>query len=105
MRAICLAPAFLTAGNLPGAQRAPSNNPQAPFKIFGNTYYVGPRGVGSVLVATAAGHALIDGGYPESAAPIIESIRQLGFRVDDVRLIVNSHVHFDPQAASASCNG
>jgi metallo-beta-lactamase class B len=38
---------------------------------------------------------LIDGALPESAGSIASSIRELGFRVHDIRLIVNSHVHFD----------
>jgi metallo-beta-lactamase class B len=32
---------------------------------------------------------------PESAEQIAASIRSLGFRIEDVKLILNSHVHFD----------
>lgn len=71
------------------------NAPQAPFQIYGNTYYVGPHGLSSILITSDAGHVLIDGGLPESAGQIATHIRQLGFRVEDVKLIVNSHVHFD----------
>lgn len=71
------------------------NTPQRPFQIFGNTYYVGPRGLGAVLVTSAEGHVLIDGALPESVPLIAENIRELGFRVEDVRLILNSHAHFD----------
>jgi metallo-beta-lactamase class B len=71
------------------------NAPQAPFRIYGNTYYVGPRGLSSILITSDEGHVLIDGGLPESAGQIAAHIRQLGFRVKDVKLIVNSHVHFD----------
>ena len=41
------------------------------------------------------GHILLDGGLPQSAALIDDNIRALGFRTTDVRLIVNSHAHFD----------
>jgi metallo-beta-lactamase class B len=68
---------------------------QAPFKIFGNTYYVGTHALSSVLITSSAGHVLIDGDLPESAGPIADNIRTLGFRIEDVKLIVNSHVHFD----------
>ncbi len=68
---------------------------QEPFKIYGNTYYVGTHGLGSVLITSPAGHVLIDGGLPESVPQIVAHIRSLGFRVEDVKLIVNSHVHFD----------
>jgi metallo-beta-lactamase class B len=71
------------------------NMPQAPFKIYGNTYYVGTRGLGSVLITSASGHILIDGALPESVPQIVSSVRSLGFRVEDIKLIVNSHPHFD----------
>jgi metallo-beta-lactamase class B len=71
------------------------NVAQAPFRIYGNTYYVGVKGLSSILITSPEGHVLIDGALPESAAHIVESIRALGFRIDDVKLIANSHVHFD----------
>ncbi|MBS0579479.1 MAG: subclass B3 metallo-beta-lactamase [Proteobacteria bacterium] len=69
--------------------------PQAPFRIYGNTYYVGTHGLSSILVTSAAGHILIDGTLAEAAPQILANIRALGFRAEDVRLILNSHVHFD----------
>jgi len=77
------------------SQCAEWNRPQKPFRIFGNTYYVGPHGLSSVLVTSSSGHVLIDGDLPESAAAIASNVRALGFRLEDVKLIVNSHVHFD----------
>ncbi|HEX8424534.1 MAG TPA: subclass B3 metallo-beta-lactamase [Pyrinomonadaceae bacterium] len=71
------------------------NKPQQPFRIYGNTYYVGPRGLTSILLTSKAGHVLIDAALPESVPQIVANIRSLGFRIEDVKLIVNSHVHFD----------
>lgn len=71
------------------------NAPQSAIHIFGNTYYVGTHGLSAILVTSPEGHVLIDAGLPESAAPILASIRSLGFRPDDIRLILNSHAHFD----------
>lgn len=71
------------------------NTAQAPFRIFGNTYYVGTHGLSSVLITSPGGHVLIDGDLPESAPLIADNIRSLGFQLTDVKLIVNSHVHFD----------
>ena len=71
------------------------NRRQEPFRIYGNTYYVGPHGLSSILLTSRAGHVLIDGALPESVPQIVANIRSLGFRVEDVKLIVNSHVHFD----------
>ena len=71
------------------------NAPAAPRRLFGDTYWVGTKGLGAILIASDSGHVLIDAGLPESAAPIMASIRALGFRVEDVRLVVNSHAHYD----------
>src|SRR5271169_5339295 len=71
------------------------NKPQKPFRVYGNTYYVGTHGLSSILVTSDAGHVLMDGALPESAPQIVVGIRSLGFRIEDVKLIVNSHVHFD----------
>lgn len=71
------------------------NRAQAPFRIFGNTYYVGPRGLSSVLVTSPAGHVLIDGALPQSAPLIARHVEQLGFKMKDVKFILNSHVHYD----------
>lgn len=71
------------------------NRAQEPFRLFGNTYYVGTRGLSALLVVSNDGLILLDGALPQSAALIDENIRKLGFRTEDVRLIVNSHAHFD----------
>lgn len=71
------------------------NTPQAPFRIYGDTYYVGPHGLSAILIVSKEGDVLIDGALPESAGLIVANIRSLGFRIEDVKLIVNSHVHFD----------
>ena len=71
------------------------SRPQAPFHIFGNTYYVGTGGLSSILITTSDGLVLLDGGLPQSARQIASSIRRLGFDPRDVRIIAVSHAHFD----------
>jgi len=71
------------------------NAPREPFRIFGNSYFVGPAGLGSVLITSPRGHILLDGALPQSAPLIDANIRKLGFRTEDIRLIVNSHAHYD----------
>jgi metallo-beta-lactamase class B len=71
------------------------NVPQKPFRIFGNTYYVGTHGLSSILITSPRGDVLIDGALPESAPLILANIRALGFRHEDVKLILNSHAHYD----------
>jgi len=69
--------------------------PQAPFALYGNTYYVGTHGISAVLITSPAGHILIDGGPPDAQTQIADHIRQLGFKVEDVRYILSSHEHAD----------
>jgi metallo-beta-lactamase class B len=78
------------------------NAPQAPFNVFGNTYYVGTAGLSAVLIASDKGLILLDAPLPQSAAQIDQNIRALGFRTEDIRLIVNSHAHFDHAGAIAA---
>jgi metallo-beta-lactamase class B len=103
--AFALAAFLLVVASLASGQSGPPasscdncpewNKPQEPFRVYGNTYYVGPHGLTSILITSKAGHVLIDGALPESVQQIVANIRALGFRVEDVKLIVNSHVHFD----------
>ena len=71
------------------------NQPQAPVRLHGNTYYVGTHGLTALLITSPEGHVLIDGALPNSAPLIMENVRALGVRVEDIKLILNSHVHFD----------
>lgn len=71
------------------------NKPREPFRLFGNSYYVGTDGLSAILITGDAGHVLLDGGLQQSAALIDANIRKLGFRTEDVKLIVNSHAHYD----------
>lgn len=71
------------------------NAPQAPFQIHLNSYYVGTHGLSALLIASSEGHILIDGALPNSAPQILRNIRALGFDPTDVKLILNTHTHFD----------
>ena len=71
------------------------NEPQRPFRLHGSTFFVGTHGLSAILITSPAGHVLIDGALPESAPLIRANIESLGFRMRDVKLIVNSHAHFD----------
>ena len=65
------------------------------FRIAGNLYYVGANDVASFLLTGPQGHVLIDGGYPGTAPMIEASIEELGFDIEDVRILLNTHYHFD----------
>jgi len=69
--------------------------PAPPVRIHANTYLVGTCGISSILVMGDAGGILIDGGPENAADLIVDNIRDLGFSLLDVKIIVNSHEHFD----------
>lgn len=71
------------------------NKPTEPFKIIGNIYYVGTAGLASYLVTTSQGHILIDTAMPETALQIEGNVQKLGFRVSDIKYILNTHAHMD----------
>ena len=71
------------------------NDYEAPFRLGGPIHFVGTRHLAAFLIHTPQGHILIDGGMP-STAPIIEkSIRELGFKPDDIRILLTTQAHFD----------
>jgi metallo-beta-lactamase class B len=71
------------------------NQPVPPFHIIGNIYYVGASDITSYLIVTPAGDILLDGGFVETAPQIEANIQKLGFKLKDVKFILNSHAHLD----------
>jgi len=71
------------------------NEPHEPFRVHGNTWYVGTDGLSALLIETDDGLVLADAGLPQSAALIEANIRKLGFDPHDIKAILVSHAHFD----------
>jgi metallo-beta-lactamase class B len=71
------------------------NKPVQPVRIIGNIYYVGASEVSSYLITTPKGHILLDSGLAETVPLIQANIRQLGFKLEDVKILINSHAHYD----------
>lgn len=71
------------------------DRPAEPFRIHGNTWYVGTCGIAAILIATDDGHALIDTGTEAGADIVLANIRKLGLDPKDIKLIATSHEHFD----------
>lgn len=69
--------------------------PGEPLRIADNLYYVGTQTIAVYLITTPEGHILVDGAMPTSAPLILDSIRKLGFDPADVKVILNTHAHFD----------
>ena len=75
--------------------RGPYSAPTEPFRIVGNIHYVGGANIASYLIATPAGHILIDTGMKEMHEVIKTSVAKLGFRTADIKIMLSSHAHFD----------
>ncbi len=71
------------------------NQPQEPFRIIGNIYYVGAGDVTSYLIVTDKGHILLDTGFKETAPMIEQSIKKLGYSLADIKILLSTHAHID----------
>ena len=69
--------------------------PFEPFQLIGNIYYVGTDGIAVYIIKTSDGLILMDTLLPESTGMIKDSMGKLGFKVADIKYILNSHAHFD----------
>ena len=77
------------------------DKPAPPFRLYGNSYYVGTCGITAVLITGSDGHILIDGATEAGADVIAANIKTLGFNISDVKLLLHSHEHFDHVAGLA----
>src|SRR4030081_991454 len=85
-----------------GAQNSPDwTEPFPPFRIAGNLYYVGSKGLANYLITTPQGHILINSDLEASVPLIRASVEKLGFRFTDIRILLISHAHWDHDAGSA----
>jgi metallo-beta-lactamase class B len=73
----------------------PWTRPAAPFRVIGNIYYVGGEDLTSYLIVTPKGLILLDGGSAALAPVIKTNIEELGFKVEEIRYLLNSHAHLD----------
>jgi metallo-beta-lactamase class B len=67
-----------------------------PFHMIDNIYYVGPTiHNSSYLFTSDEGHILIDATYDRFVTAIINNIEKLGFRTEDIKVILSNHAHPD----------
>ena len=81
------------------AQRAhlhgEASAPAEPFRVVGNIYFVGAKEIGCYLITTPEGHILLDTGTNEMQPMLRANIEKLGFKLQDIKIILSSHAHFD----------
>ncbi len=76
--------------------------PMAPARLIGPVHSVGSAGLSVFFLPSRAGHILIDGGLPETAPLVLRNIRALGYDPKDVRILLNTHAHFDHSGGLAA---
>ncbi|MGI4879625.1 MAG: subclass B3 metallo-beta-lactamase [Janthinobacterium lividum] len=98
-------PLVLLALLLAGFSKTPDapawSEPIAPFRVVGTIYYVGTKGLAAYLIASPRGLILLDGTLEGNVPQIEANIVSLGFRLRDIRILLNSHAHFDHAAGLA----
>src|SRR6185369_7162664 len=94
---------LLCVGAVPAAaQDADWTEPFPPFRIAGNLYYVGSKGLANYLITTPQGHVLINSDLEANVPLIRSSVEKLGFKFGDIKILLISHAHWDHNAASAT---
>lgn len=75
--------------------------PFPAFRIVGNLYGVGTHDLSVFLITTDEGHILINTGLAESTSLIRDNIASLGYRLEDVKILLAQQAHWDHTAALA----
>jgi metallo-beta-lactamase class B len=101
LRPILALLALLLASTLPAQNKPEWTTPLPPFQIADNLYYVGSQDLASYLITTSAGNILINANLESSPPQIRASIEKLGFRYQDIKILLNGQAHFDHMAGAA----
>jgi metallo-beta-lactamase class B len=85
----------------PGGFSQPSGwvTPYPAFKVIENLYGVGTLDLSVFLITTSEGHILINTGLEDSTALIRENIESLGYRLEDISILLTMQAHWDHVAA------
>ncbi len=83
------------------AQSESWSEPRAPYNVAGNIYYVGTKGIGVYLINTPKGAILLDGATEKGADVIAANIKALGFKLSDVKYLIETHAHYDHVGGTA----
>jgi metallo-beta-lactamase class B len=94
---VCVAVALLQTREIPAEWTARVK----PFHAIDNIYYVGTQDLASWLVTSPEGHVLVDSGLTQNVPTIVDGIRTLGFKVEDVKFLLTTQAHYDHVAAHA----
>jgi metallo-beta-lactamase class B len=104
VKRIAILAAAMFALTEPATAEVPAKwtKPVAPFHIIGNIYYVGTADLAAYLIHTDDGDILIDGTLKQNVPLIERNIATLGFKVSNIKILLNSHAHYDHAAGLAA---
>jgi metallo-beta-lactamase class B len=83
------------------AQSESWSEARAPYHVAGNIYYVGTKGIGVYLINTPKGAILLDSATEKGADVIAANIKALGFKLSDVKYLIETHAHYDHVGGTA----
>jgi metallo-beta-lactamase class B len=92
----------VAANHAPAYVQNDWTEPFPAFRIAGNLYYVGSKGLTAYLVTTPEGHILINSNMEANVPMIRASMESLGFKFNDIRILLISHAHWDHCGGSAT---
>lgn len=98
MKRILISLAFALAAVVPAHADDNSSwvKPIKPYRVVGNIYYVGSEGLSAWLITSSDGHIVLDGGPSAEGGKLVErNIAALGFKLADVKVLINTHAHYD----------
>ncbi len=93
---------IVAANDAPPPRQDDWTEPFPAFRVAGNLYYVGSKGLASYLITTPEGHILINSDLEANVPMIRASMKSLGFKFNDIRILLISHAHSDHCGASAT---
>ncbi len=92
---------MLLSAVMADAQPEEWSRPFPGHRIIGNLYSVGTRDLGCFLVTSDAGHILVNTGLADSTPLLRANIESLGFRFEDIEILLTMQAHYDHVAAFA----
>jgi metallo-beta-lactamase class B len=104
MKTYCLALITILAATTQLAaqnSRTEWSKPFPPHKVIGNVYFVGTVNLGSYLITTPEGHILVNTDFEETVPVLRAQVEKLGFKFNDIKIILGSHAHGDHMEGDA----
>jgi len=101
MRSLGLAALLVLFASLCPAQPEGWSRPFPGHRVIGNLYAVGTYDLGVFLITSDEGHILVNTALEDSVPLIRQNVESLGFRLEDIKILLQMQAHWDHTAALA----